>query len=80
MRNTSVEAYIRAYEIEDGKHIPIVGPQKAVESHCSKALKLVPGRDRKSDIAKTVQSRLNESLDLDYIIRSLPPGKSNIES
>ncbi|EGQ42699.1 MAG: putative RNA-binding protein, eukaryotic snRNP family [Candidatus Nanosalina sp. J07AB43] len=80
MRNTSVEAYIGTYEIEDGKQVPMVGPQKAVEGHCSKALKLVPGRDKKSDIAKTVQSRLNESLDLDYIIRSLPPGKSDIES
>ena len=80
MRNTSVEAWIGPYEIEEDKYVPIVGPEDAVKKHCSEHLEIVPGHEKKSDIAKTIQSRFEASLDLDYIIRSLPPGKSKIKS
>ncbi|MFB6116098.1 MAG: ribosome rescue protein RqcH [Candidatus Nanosalina sp.] len=80
MRNTSVEAWIGPYEIEEDKYVPMVGPEEAVKKHCKESLELVPGHEKKSDIAKTIQSRFEASLDLDYIIRSLPPGKSKINS
>lgn len=80
MRNVSVEAWIGAYEITDDKYVPMVGPEEAVKEHCEKALEMVPGHKKKSALAKEIQSRFDESLDLDYIIRSLPPGKSEINS
>lgn len=80
MRNTSVEAWIGPYEIEEDKYVPMVGPEDAVKKNCSEHLEIVPGHEKKSDIAKTIQSRFEASLDLDYIIRSLPPGKSKIKS
>ena len=81
MRNVSVEAWIGPYEVEEEKFIPIVGPEEAVKKHCPEAIALKPGHTKKSDLAKTVRSRLEEyDLDLDYIIRALPPGESEIKS
>jgi len=80
MRNTSVEAWVGAYEIEEDFYVPIVGPAEAVKKHCGKALELEPGHKKKSAIAKQIQSHFDESLDLDYIIRALPPGKSGLKS
>lgn len=80
MRNVSVEAWIGPYEIEEEEHVPMVGPQEAVEKHCEDAIELVPGHEKKSDIAKTIQNRFDVSLDLDSIIRSLPPGKSQLNN
>ncbi|AOV94625.1 hypothetical protein AQV86_01720 [Nanohaloarchaea archaeon SG9] len=77
MRNMSVEASIGVYEIEDHK-VPMCGPESAVKKHCGNYLSLRPGHEKKSDLAKTIQSRLNRELELDYIIRALPPGKSEI--
>ncbi len=80
MRNVSVEAWIGPYQIEEEKFVPMVGPEDAVKEHCEDALELVPGHTKKSALAKEIQSRLERSLDLDYIIRSLPPGKSDINN
>lgn len=80
MRNTSVEAWIGAYEIEEEFYLPMVGPEEAVKEHCDKALELEPGHKKKSAIAKQIQSHFEESLDLDYIIRALPPGKSGLKN
>jgi predicted ribosome quality control (RQC) complex YloA/Tae2 family protein len=79
MRNVSIEAWIGPYEIEDGKFVPMAGPEKAVKENCPEALELKPGHKKKSDLAKDIQSRLQEyELDLDYIVRALPPGESDI--
>ena len=80
MRNTSVEAWIGPYEIEEDTYIPVVGSEDAVKEHCEDSLELKPGHTKKSAIAKEIQHRFDESLDLDYIIRSLPPGKSDIKN
>ena len=81
MRNVSVEAWIGPYEIEEDLFIPIVGPEEAVKNHCPEALALKPGNTKKSDLAKTIRSRLGDyNLDLDYIIRALPPGESELEN
>jgi predicted ribosome quality control (RQC) complex YloA/Tae2 family protein len=79
MRNVSVEAWIGPYEIEDGKFVPMAGPEKAVKENCPEALELKPGHKKKSDLAKDIKSRLQEyELDLDYTVRVLPPGESDI--
>ena len=81
MRNVSIEAWIGPYSIEDDVYVPMAGPEEAVKEHCEKAIELRPGHTKKSDIAKTIQHSLDEyELDLDYIIRSMPPGESSIES
>lgn len=81
MRNVSVEAWIGPYEIEEDHYIPIVGPEDAIKEHCPEALELGPGHTKKSDIAKTIRSQMEDySLDLDYIIRALPPGESTVKN
>jgi len=81
MRNVSVEAAIGPYEIDDDVYVPMAGPNEAVEKHCEEVLELRPGHDKKSDVAKEINRRFKEyDLDLDYIIRSLPPGGSEIGS
>jgi predicted ribosome quality control (RQC) complex YloA/Tae2 family protein len=79
MRNISIEAWIGPYEIEDGLFVPMVGPEAAVRENCPEALELKPGHKKKSDLAKDIQSRLQDyELDLDYIVRALPPGESDL--
>lgn len=84
LRNVSVEASIGAYNLEDDIYVPVCGPKESIESHCETVIDLEPGRTKKSEIAKNIQGRIrNEediNLDLDYIIRSLPPGKSSIKN
>jgi predicted ribosome quality control (RQC) complex YloA/Tae2 family protein len=78
-RNVSVEAWIGPYEIEEDLFVPMVGPEEAVKENCPEVVELSPGRTKKSELAKQIQDRLQEyELDLDYIIRSLPPGESDI--
>jgi len=77
MRNISVEASIGTYELDEVK-VPMCGPENAVKENCGDYISLKPGHTKKSEIAKTIQKRLDKELDLDYIIRSLPPGKSEI--
>ncbi|QKQ98611.1 DUF814 domain-containing protein [Candidatus Nanohaloarchaea archaeon] len=79
MRNISVEASVGAYQIEDSR-VPMCGPESAISEHCDEYITLQPGHTKKSEIAKKIQSGLNKDLDLDYIIRSLPPGKSEIKN
>jgi predicted ribosome quality control (RQC) complex YloA/Tae2 family protein len=78
-RNVSVEAWIGPYEIEDDLFLPMVGPEEAVRKHCPESVELSPGRTKKSELAKQIQDSLEDyQLNLDYIIRGLPPGESDI--
>lgn len=82
VRNVSVEAAIGPFELEDGLWVPMCGPEDAIEKNCPSTIGLGPGKHKKSKIAKEIQSRFQEEdyeLDLDYIIRALPPGKSEIK-
>ena len=79
MRNVSVEACVGAYQIEDS-YVPICGPKSAISEHCDEYIEIQPGHTKKSEIAKKIQSGLNRDLDLDYLIRTLPPGKSDIKN
>ena len=77
LRNVKIDAAIGPYEIEEGLYLPMCGPKDAVEENCSEAIELRPGHNKKSEVAKKIQKRIeNYDLDLDYIVRSLPPGKS----
>ncbi len=81
LRNVSVEASIGPYEMENGTHVPICGPGDAIRENCPAAVDLKPGQEKKSEVAKKIQSHLYDDgyeLDLDYIIRALPPGKSEL--
>jgi predicted ribosome quality control (RQC) complex YloA/Tae2 family protein len=83
IRNVKVEVAIGPYEIEEGLYVPMAGPLEAVKENCSTFVEVEPGRTKKSDIAKDIRSYFKEQdfdLDLDYIVRSLPPGESDIKS
>ncbi len=82
IRNVSVDAAIGPYEIEEETYVPMCGPEAAIDENCPLHIKLKPGRSKKSEIGKKIQERFREEgyrVDLDYIIRALPPGKSDIE-
>ncbi|MCJ7478937.1 MAG: fibronectin-binding domain-containing protein, partial [Candidatus Nanohaloarchaeota archaeon QJJ-7] len=74
-------AVVGAYERE-GSYVPMGGPEEAIAEHCDHYVVLKQGREKPSDVAKEVKSHLDEvtgsSLDLDAVVRALPPGKSEI--
>ena len=79
LRNVSVDAAVGPHEIEEGVHVPVCGPEKSIEASCETAVQLEPGRTKKSEVAKELNRRFRDlDLDLDYLIRSLPPGESEI--
>lgn len=83
MHNVKVEAAIGPYEIEEDVFVPMCGPIDAVDKHCPDFVEVRPGHEKKSDIAKKIRSRFKDEgfdMDLDYIIRALPPGQSEIKS
>jgi predicted ribosome quality control (RQC) complex YloA/Tae2 family protein len=76
-------SYIRpemkcAIGIKDGAVIG--GPVNAIKAYAEKFVIIVQGEDKPSDIAKLVKKMLGAgSLDLDEIIRFLPPGNCRVE-
>jgi predicted ribosome quality control (RQC) complex YloA/Tae2 family protein len=79
MRNISVSASVGPYEIDD-TFVPMCGPKEAIEENCEKSIDLRPGHTKKSEIAKEINRDFKDyDLDLDYIIRAMPPGKSEID-
>ena len=79
LRNVKIDAAIGPYEIEEGLFLPMCGPKDAVEENCVKSIELRPGHSKKSKLAKNISKGLQDfDLDLDYIVRSLPPGKSEV--
>lgn len=82
MRNVKVEAFVGPYEL-DGHYVPMCGPGAAVNKHCDTVMELEPGRQKKSDVAKKINRSFADQgfdLDLDYIIRVLPPGGSEVKN
>ncbi len=81
MNNLPVEAAIGLYEREDGA-VPMGGPPSAVEAQCDHYVVLEQGRDKPSDVGKRVKQHLEgfteERLDLDAVIRALPPGTASV--
>lgn len=60
--------------LPDGK--VMAGPVNAVKKNCGKMVKLIQGKNKKSDIAKKIKKEING--DLDEIISSLPAGEFEI--
>jgi len=82
IRNVKDEAVVGAYELE-GYEVPMCGPKPAVSEHCDTFVELEPGRKKKSAVAKEINRKFADQgydLDLDYIIRALPPGKSELKN
>ncbi|MDY6766540.1 MAG: fibronectin-binding domain-containing protein, partial [Candidatus Nanohaloarchaea archaeon] len=81
LRNVPVEAAVGAYDREDGV-VPMGGPTPAVKAQCEHYVELRQGREKPSDVAKAVKQHLDEvagaDLDLDAVIRALPPGKAEV--
>jgi len=65
---------IGIYDKEEGDFVGRIfsGPEEAAKIHCSKCFKLVPGREKTSQIAKTIKSKLASEIDLDEFIRVIP--------
>jgi predicted ribosome quality control (RQC) complex YloA/Tae2 family protein len=81
MRNVKVDACVGVYTVDEVP-VPMCGPKSAVEAHCDTWVKLETGRKKKSVVAKEINRRFADEgydLDLDYIIRVLPPGESEIK-
>lgn len=80
IRNVKVEASLGTYPIEEDLFVPICGPETAIEEQCKDKIDLKPGRTKKSELSKKIKKKLDHDVDLDAIIRALPPGKSDIKS
>jgi len=48
------------------------GPEESAKEHCKEYFKLVPGREKTSQIAKTLKIKLDSNNDLDEFIRVIP--------
>lgn len=80
MHNVKVNCAVGAYQIED-TWVPMAGPESAIKQNCEEHIVIQPGHKKKSEIAKKINKHFEDyNLDLDYIIRSLPPGKSEIKN
>jgi len=56
----------------------MAGPLEAIKKHCEKYLILQQGDEKVSSIAKKINHKFGNSLDLDEIIRALPAGSFRI--
>jgi predicted ribosome quality control (RQC) complex YloA/Tae2 family protein len=66
-----------AIGIAKGKEV-MAGPLEAVKKHCKKYITLQQGDEKVSSIAKKINHKFNNTLDLDEIIRVLPAGNFKI--
>ncbi len=55
------------------------GPISAIKKHCKEFVEIIQGERKSSDIAKIVNKKLGGKLDLDEIIRALPPGNCELK-
>ena len=79
LRNVKIDAAVGPYEIEEGLYVPMCGPKDAIEENCPDYVEIRPGHEKKSEVAKTIRSSLQDyNLDIDYLVRCLPPGKSEV--
>ncbi len=80
LHNVKTDASLGVYKLEE-VYLPICGPEEAIENSCEEYVILRPGNTKKSEVAKKINRKFQDyNLDLDYIIRSLPPGESEIEN
>ncbi len=81
LRNLPVAAAVGLYQDKD-RVVPMGGPPSAVRTHCDHYVTLEQGGDQPSDVAKQIRDHFNEyteqRLDVDAIIRALPPGDCRV--
>ncbi|MDI6820229.1 MAG: ribosome rescue protein RqcH [Candidatus Hodarchaeaceae archaeon] len=66
----------------DDERVIMCGPPSAVERRSKVVIQIVPGRLKKSDLAKKVQARLRVKgvdVSIDELMRALPPGRGEIK-
>jgi len=77
----TVEAAVGVAGVE-GEQLVICGPASAIERHSKVAIRIVPGRIKKSDISRELQAKLRAAgfdVSVDELMRALPPGKGEIK-
>ena len=54
------------------------GSEESIVANCNKYVKIVPGNEKTSEIAKKIKAKLNSTLHLDEFIKVLPAGGCKI--
>jgi predicted ribosome quality control (RQC) complex YloA/Tae2 family protein len=75
LRNIPLELRVGAIEIEEVQKI-MCAPSKAIESRAARSVKIVPGRERKSDVARKLAELFQ--VHVDEVLGILPSGGSEI--
>ena len=61
----------------DGDQVVLCGPVSAVNRHSKVAIRIAPGRIKKSDLSRELQVKLRAAgfdISIDELMRALPPG------
>jgi predicted ribosome quality control (RQC) complex YloA/Tae2 family protein len=77
----AIEAAVGVTQVE-GDQLVMCGPASAVERHSKVAIRIVPGRIKKSDLSRELQAKLRAAgfdVQVDELMRVLPPGKGEIK-
>jgi predicted ribosome quality control (RQC) complex YloA/Tae2 family protein len=75
-----LEAAVGLMNVE-GEEVVVCGPPSAVSHHSKVLVRVVPGRLKKSDLAREVSERLraaDKEINIDELMRALPPGRGMI--
>ena len=76
-----IEAAVGVVTIE-GEQVVACGPPSAIEKHSRVIVRVVPGKMKKSELARKIQARLKAAgidASIDELERALPPGKGDIK-
>ncbi|MFW6386269.1 MAG: ribosome rescue protein RqcH [Candidatus Hadarchaeota archaeon] len=64
--------------------VPICGPKPAITEHSETVIEIEPGKTKKSDLAKKIKKKIekkqNLELQIDDLMRILPPGSGRIKN
>jgi predicted ribosome quality control (RQC) complex YloA/Tae2 family protein len=66
----------------DGEQVITCGPSSAIEKHSRIVVEVVPGKMKKSELAREIRARLKTAgtdASIDEVERALPPGKGDIK-
>jgi len=77
----TIEAAVGVASVE-GEQLVICGPASAVELHSKVLTRIVPGRIKKSDLSRELQTKLRAAgfdVSIDELMRALPPGEGEIK-
>jgi hypothetical protein len=66
----------------DGEQLVACGPSSAIEKHSRVVVEVVPGKMKKSELAREVRARLKATgldVSIDEVERALPPGRGDFK-